>query len=217
MANTQLKPEYLTNYEAGGDFKLFEKLLGSVSLYYSVGKDFLYYVNSGDSIDMGTGNRPIYLPQNITGVEIYGTELELSCDLLPMLNITANYAYAHSQIKDFNPAVPVSSVDLTGKYLVDVPANMLSVMAAWRNRIVNVSIAGKFTGKRWVNDLNQYDDIVGAAEYPAYTTIDMRLWKDISHFFIIATVQNIFDVTYFDSKTAVCPGRFITLEAGVKF
>ncbi len=216
VANTKLDPEYLDNIEVGADAGFLKKMRGTASLYYSYGKDFIYYVNSGDSIDMGFGDRPIYIPSNIAGVEIYGIELELTYDLMPSLTMSANYAYAHSQIKEYDPSTSGNNIDLTDKYLIDVPANTISFMATYRNRIVNACIAGKYTGKRWVNDTNQYDDIVGSAQYPAYTTIDARLWKDFKHFYLVLNVQNIFDVSYFDSKGAVCPGRFITLEGGVK-
>jgi hypothetical protein len=47
--------------------------------------------------------------------------------------------------------------------------------------------------------------------------IMQRIWKDFRLFYLSLTAQNIFDVNFYDSKGAVCPGRFITLEAGVKF
>lgn len=217
VANSELEPEYLDNFELGADAWLFGKLSVSASAYYSLGKDFIYYVNSGDSIDMGFGLRPIYIPENITGVEIYGFEADASYDLLPGLRIRGNYAYAHSTISEYDPGEVSGVTDLTGKYLVEVPAHMATGIASYMNRYVNVSLACKFTGKRYVNDQNVYDDIIGAAQYPAYTTLDARLWRDFRHFYLVLTVQNIFDVDYYDSKGAVCPGRFTTLEAGVRF
>ncbi len=217
VANSDLGPETLDNFELGGDVMLPLKIMLSASVYYSLGHDFIYYVNSGDSIDMGVGDRPIYIPENITGVDIYGAEIELFYDVIPEIRLMANYAYAHSKISEYEPRYPIIQSDITGKYISDVPANMASFTASWTNRIVNVSLAGKYTGKRWVNDQNVYDEIVGSAEYPAYTTIDAKLWKDFKHVFLNLTVQNIFDVKFYDSKGAVCPGRFITLEAGVKF
>ena len=67
-----------------------------------------------------------------------------------------------------------------------------------------------------VNDQNVYDEIVGSDQYPAYTTVDMRLWRDFRHWFIALNAQNIFNAKYYDSKGSVCPGRFITLEVGAK-
>jgi iron complex outermembrane recepter protein len=217
VANSELGPETLDNFELGGDVELPLKIMFSGSAYFSMGHNFIYYINTGDSIDMGFGDRPIYRPENITGVNIFGVELELYYDIIPGLRLMANYAHAHSEISEYEPANPESQTDLTGKYLIDVPANMVSFTVTWTNRIVNASLAGKYTGKRWVNDQNVYDEIVGAAQYPAYTTVDARIWKDFRNFYLSLTAQNIFDVDYYDSKGAVCPGRFIMMEAGVKF
>jgi outer membrane receptor protein involved in Fe transport len=217
IANNDLGPETLDNFELGGDVMLPYKIMFTASTYYSLGHDFIYYVNSGDSIDMGFGDRPIYMPENITGVNIFGVELELYYDVLPGLRLMTNYAHAHSEISDYEPRNPEDQADLTGKYLIDVPANMVSFTATWSNRIVNASLAVKYTGKRWVNDQNIYDEIVGSDQYPAYTTVDAKVWKDFRNFYLSLTAQNIFDVDYYDSKGSVCPGRFITMEAGVKF
>jgi iron complex outermembrane receptor protein len=217
VANPELGPEYLDNFEIGGDLGLKDKVLFSASLYYSIGHDFIYYVNSGDSIDMGFGNRPIYVPENIAGVQIYGAEAEVSWNIAEGVRLVANYAYAHSTISEYDPATSANPVDITGNFLIEVPAHMAAIQASWYNRIVNVSLAGKFTGKRWVNDLNQYDEVVGAAQYPAYFTLDGQVWKDFRHFHLSLDIQNILDTEYYDSKGAVCPGRFITLTAGYRF
>jgi iron complex outermembrane recepter protein len=217
MANSELGPETLDNFEVGGDVSITRKINFSASVYYSIGKDFIYYVNSGDSIDMGFGPRPIYLPENISGVGIFGLEAEVSYNIISGLRLTANYAHAHSEITDYDPGDVAGVTDLTGKYISDVPGNMVGFMVTYSNRIVNASFAGKYTGKRWVNDQNVYDEIVGSDQYPAYTTVDVKLWKDFKLFYLDLTLQNIFDVKYYDSKGAVCPGRFVTLEAGVKF
>jgi outer membrane receptor protein involved in Fe transport len=217
IANSDLGPETLDNFELGGDVALPFNIMFSASAYYSMGHDFIYYVNSGDSIDMGFGDRPIYIPANITGVNIFGVEMELYYDILPGLRLMANYAHAHSEISEYEPRDPASQADLTGKYLIDVPAHMAAFTVTWSNRIVNASLAGKYTGKRWVNDQNVYDEVVGSDQYPAYTTVDVKVWKDFRHFYLSLTAQNIFDVKYYDSKGAVCPGRFVVLEGGVKF
>jgi iron complex outermembrane recepter protein len=217
MANSELGPETLDNFEVGGDVSITKKIIFSASVYYSIGKDFIYYVNSGDSIDMGFGPRPIYLPENISGVGIFGLEAEVSYNIISGLRLTANYTHAHSEITDYDPGDVPGVTDLTGKYISDVPGNMVGFMATYSNRIVNASVAGKYTGKRWVNDQNVYDEIVGSDQYPAYTTVDVKLWKDFRLFYLDLTIQNIFNVKYYDSKGAVCPGRFIVLEGGVKF
>jgi len=217
VANSDLGPETLDNFELGGDLSLLPRLNFSASAYFSLGRNFLYYVNTGDSIDMGFGDRPIYQPRNITGVNIFGLEAEVFYDIIPGLRLMANYAHAHSEISKYDPADEAANADLAGKYLVDVPAHMAAFTVTYTNRIVNASLAGKYTGKRWVNDQNVYDEVVGSDQYPAYTTVDVKLWKEFKIFYLGLTVQNIFDVKYYDSKGSVCPGRFAMVEAGIKF
>ncbi len=217
VANSDLGPETLDNFELGGDVTIIPGLNFAGSAYYSIGRDFIYYVNTGDSIDMGFGDRPIYRPENITGVGIFGLEAELTYDIFSGLRLMANYAHAHSEISNYEPDENSGATDLTGKYLIDVPANMAAFTVTYTNRIVNASLAGKYTGKRWVNDQNVYDEVVGSDQYPAYTTVDVKVWKEFKLFYLNLTIQNIFDVKYYDSKGAVCPGRFKMAEAGVKF
>jgi outer membrane receptor protein involved in Fe transport len=217
MANSELGPEALDNFEIGGDVELPLRIMFSTSVFYSIGKDFIYYVNTGDSIDMGFGDRPIYMPENITGVDIFGLEMEFNYDFLPGLRLMLAYSHTHSQITDYEPRDTEDQTDLSGNYLMDVPADMVSGSLTWMNRIVNASMAAKFSGKRWVNDQNAYDEIVEDDQYPAYTTVDAKIWRDFKLFYLGMTAQNIFDVEYYDSKGAVCTGRFIMLEAGVKF
>jgi hypothetical protein len=47
--------------------------------------------------------------------------------------------------------------------------------------------------------------------------VDARIWREFGIFFAEVDAQNLFDVKYFDSKGAVCPGRFITADIGVRF
>jgi outer membrane receptor protein involved in Fe transport len=46
----------------------------------------------------------------------------------------------------------------------------------------------------------------------------MKLWKSFkTHYKLSLNIQNLFDVEFYDSKYAVCPGRFITAEFAVNF
>jgi outer membrane receptor protein involved in Fe transport len=69
----------------------------------------------------------------------------------------------------------------------------------------------------YVNDQNVYDEIVLSDKYPAWISFDLK----VSHIFYdrITTslnIQNIFDKQIYDSKGSVGPGRFITINIGVK-
>ncbi|HSH50215.1 MAG TPA: TonB-dependent receptor [Bacteroidales bacterium] len=217
VANQHMKPEYIDNFELGVDARFFNRLRTSFSAYYSLGNDFMYYVNTGDSIDLGYGMRPIIKPSNISEVEIYGVELELNYLLTEKIIVNANYAYAHSQIKNYTPLNSNDPVDLSNKYLTGVPDHMGSVSVYWRNKIVNTSITAKYMGDTWVNDLNQVDEIILDDQYPAYSIVDLKFSKQFKKVFVNLSLQNIFDQKHYDRKGAVSPGRFITLELGTNF
>lgn len=218
LANPDAGPEYLTNLEAGGDITLAGRLRASFSAYYSTGKDFLYYVNTGDSIDMGYGLRPILVRTNIPLVEITGAEAELSYPLNSSVFLGAAYGYSYSVISDYRPLDAGDPIDLTGNHLTDVPSSTLSLTARWNNRFVNAGLVARYQGAMWANDQNIFDEVIGSDRYPAYLTIDMRLSREfIDKISVDLGVQNILDTKFYDSKGAVCPGRFITLELGYIF
>ena len=217
VSDPGLQPEYLNNFELGADARLFDRLRTSLSAYYSLGNDFMYYVNTGDSIQFSYGPRPIIKASNISEVEIYGFEFEVNYRFFKNIILNTNYAYAHSQITNYEPLSTDDPVDLTGKYLADVPNHMATATLQWQNKIVNTGITAKYMGKRWVNDTNQYDDIVQDSQYDAYTIMDLKLSKSIKKIFVSLNVQNILDTKFYDSKGAVNPGRFITFELGTRF
>ncbi len=217
VANPNLKPEYLDNFEVGSDYSPLKNLKLSTSLYYSRGKDFLYYVSTGDSIDMGFGKRPIMKRSNISSVNIYGGEFEVSYSPAPSLTMFGNYAYCHTKISDYKPLSASDPVNLKDKSLTDVPQNSFSVGAFLKTKIINAGVTCRYTGEMFVNDQNIYDEIVLSNKYPAWFKVDIRLSHDIYKYTNVSlNIQNIFDQKVFDSKGAVGPGRFITLGVGVK-
>jgi iron complex outermembrane receptor protein len=218
LASPDASPEYLANIEAGADFALAGKLRASLSAWYSRGTDFLYYVNKGDSIDMGYGLRPILVRTNIPLVEITGAEAELGWPVTASLVLGASYGYSYSVISDYQPLDEADPIDLTGNHLTDVPSSTLSLSARWQNRYFNAGLVGRYQGAMWANDQNIHDEVIGSDRYPAYATVDLRLSRVfIEKISVDLGVQNILDTKFYDSKGAVCPGRFITLELGYVF
>lgn len=218
LANPSVQPESLNNFETGLDLKPTQKSVLSGSVYYSRGTDFQYYVSNGQTIDMGFGERPIFIRANISDVEMYGAEVELRFDIHPAINVFGNYAYSHSTILEYSKIAQNDTIDLAGKFLTDVPAHIFTAGANWNNRIVNSSIYVRYNGAMFINDQNTVDEILLSDTYSAYTTVDMKFWKTFgSHYNFTLNIQNLLDVKYYDSKYAVCPGRFITCEFAVNF
>jgi iron complex outermembrane receptor protein len=213
IANPYIKPEYLNNYETGFDLKPTGKSNLTGSVYYSRGKDFQYYVSNGQTIDMGFGDRPIFIRANISSVEIYGAEAEIRDDLLPSLSVFANYSYTHAIILDYTKIAENDSIDLAGKFLTDIPKHIFSAGLDWTNKFVNSSLYVHYNSSMYINDQNTVDEILLSDQYPAFTTLDVKIWKSFKkHYKLSLNIQNLLDVKYYDSKYAVCPGRFITAE-----
>lgn len=218
VANPNLKPEYLDNVELGADYRPVDWIKLSSSLYYSKGTDFLYYVSTGDSIDMGYGNRPIMIRSNISDVRIYGLEFDFSVSPFRYLNLFGSYAYTHPTISDYKSMFDGDPVDLSGNYLTDVPLHSFSIGAFFQHRIVNIGLTGRYIGQKYVNDQNIYDEVVLSDVYPSVFTVDLRLSREfIKRINVSLNIQNIFDKQIYDSKGAVGPGRFITASIGAKF
>jgi iron complex outermembrane recepter protein len=216
IANPLIKPEFLSNYETGIDFSPASRLLMSGSLYYSRGKDFQYYVSNGHTIDMGFGDRPIFIRDNISDVQIYGAEAEVKYNVHPSFSLFANYAYTHSTILKYSRIAENDTIDLTGKFLTDIPEHIFSAGVNFTQRIVNASLFIRYTSPMWINDQNSIDEVLLTDRYAAFSTVDIRLWKEFKERYRLSlNIQNVFNVKYYDSKDAVCPGRFITCEFSV--
>jgi len=216
VANPNLKPEYLNNFEVGGDYKPQEWLRIAASAFYSKGKDFLYYVSTGDSIDMGFGNRPIMIRSNISEVEILGFETDFTASPYPFLTLFGGYAFASSKIVGYQPLAE-DDFDLTGKFLTDVPKHSFTAGAFVRTKIVNAGLTSRYTGKMYINDQNAYDDWVGSNQLPSTFTIDLKLSREFfNHVDISLNIQNILDKRIYESSLSVGPGRFIILEVRAK-
>ena len=218
VVNPNLKPETLSNYELGFTYQK-DNLQITPSVYYSIGKDFMYYVTTGDSVNQGFKVSPVFQCRNISKVEIYGFELGINYLLRNNISLFANYAYSRSQIKEYKLLNPLTDVDITDKFLTDVPNHAVSIGCLWKNKIVNTSINAKYVGKKWVNDANILDDKYGLdAQYPDYILVDLNFRKQVLSFLETRlSVENLFDKMIYDSKNLRGCGRFITFGVNFKY
>jgi len=217
LANPYIKPEFLNNFETGLDLGIAGNLNWSSSVYYSKGKGFQYYVANGMTIDMGFGERPILIRANISSVEIYGLETDIRYTPVRNLSVFVNYAYTSSKIDQYRKIAQKDTINLSGKYMTDVPEQLLATGASYSGRHFQASAWIKYTGSAYINDQNIYDELVKSDQYPAFTTVDLKISKTFREKYQLSlNIQNLLDTKYYDSKYAVCPGRFITAEISFK-
>jgi iron complex outermembrane receptor protein len=206
QANPYLQPQTLTNYEIGFNTKPFNKAQFKTAAYYSLGKDFQYFVATGNFVD---GQQEL-IRENIAAIEIIGAEFFFQYDFTKDLTFKANYSYNSSIIKEFDLA-DYTGDDLTGKQLVEIPWHQAFAGVFWKNKYVNTTLISNYVGEEYADDQNilTIDD---------YLTVDLNLSRMINkNFFISLDVQNIFDKVYIDKKQRLSPGRFILAEIAFKF
>ena len=201
-ANPNLGPESIDNYEIGVDVYPNAAMKITTSVFYAKGKNFLYYVSTGDSLF----GRPIYIRENVTGVTLSGFEAELTYEKIHGLTLLGSYAYTDSKIDAF-----AERPDLENKYLNYVPKHTASASILWSNKIVNASVRGFYRSKQFSSDDN-------STEIDPYFTLDLQLSKQVLENLILSLdIQDIFDNKHMISNEAISPGRIITGGIAVKF
>jgi len=212
IANPGLNPELLTNFELGFDMNINKYFQISASAYYSIGKDFMYYISTGDSVNMGYKIAPIIQKNNISGVEIYGLELELKYDLKDSISFFANYSYSSAQIKRYVINNPLVDYDLTGKHLTDLPDHKISAGITWKNKIMNTTLLYKYIGETWINDQNVIDSVYfKTAKFPAYSILSVKFDRNIIRTLLVFfSIEDIFNTIFITSDAQRSPGRFFS-------
>jgi iron complex outermembrane receptor protein len=210
MANPELEPEHLNNFEAGGSFVINKYVRFEPSVYYSVGRQFQYFVGTGDTVYSTSGAKAILKRENVSKAAITGAEATLRISPAKALDLTLSYAYNHSVIKAFD-TVRFMAKDLSGKFLMEVPSNRFTAMLNWKNRYFNGMLVYEYTGSLFTDDEN-------LVEMPAYYRLDAK----VSHVFarrysISLTVQNLTNHIYVDNKGNLGISRFFMLDISYRF
>ncbi|HPS85059.1 MAG TPA: TonB-dependent receptor, partial [Bacteroidales bacterium] len=217
VANSNLVPETLENFEIGYRHEINSKITVEPVVYFSIGKNFMYPVSTGDTVDMGYA-APVIITSNVSEVQIAGAEIDFTYRINKNLNAFFNYAFAHSTVEEYTPSM-VQQIDISGLYLSNVPTHLANAGIQYMYRNAGLSFNTRYVGSRWVNDTNTPDEKYGLPDqYEPYVTADIRMWyKYKKRWQIGASVTNIADKLYTDSKGQYCPGRMIMLEAGIIF
>jgi len=217
IAHPTLVPETIENFEIGFRKVFTNSLTLEPVVYYSIGKNFMYSVATGDTVDMGYA-APVIVTSNVTEVNILGAELDITFNINKKLMVFANYAFAHSTVAEYTPEL-LQQIDISGLYLSNVPKHLANAGFRFIYQTAGISVNARYVGKRWANDTNTPDEKYGLpAEYNNYLTADVRIWKQFGKYWLIgASVVNTTNVLYTDGKGQLSPGRMILMEAGIKF
>ncbi len=210
MANPELKPEHINNFEAGGSFKINKFIRFEPSLYYSLGNQFQYFVGTGDTIYSASKPKPILKRENVSKAAITGIEATARIVPCTSLELSLSYAFNHSIIKSFD-TIRFVAKDLSGKFLMEVPGNRFTAMLNWKNKYFNCMLMYEYTGTLFTDDEN-------LIELPSYYTLDAKVSHVFArHYSLSLTVQHLTNYIYIDNKWNLGINRFLMAEASYRF
>lgn len=203
IANPALKPEKINTWELGMNTSTASGFEFLPAIYYSSGKDFQYFVGTGDSIDTGGNDlKPVLQRQNISEVSIIGAEAEFKYYFRKDRFVFLSYAYNHTEIREFQ-ADPEFNKDLSGNELIEVPDHVGTAGVFFSSKIIDFSADLSYTGKQWYDDEN-------TQEIEDHLLVNLKAQKKFFEKVLLSlSVENLFNKRYLDRKGYQAPGRFI--------
>ncbi|MCK4416829.1 MAG: TonB-dependent receptor [Candidatus Latescibacteria bacterium] len=192
IANPYLEPEVLYNLEGGIQQSLGQALM-KLTGYYAEGRDFLYYVATGDSLF----RRPLMQRQNVAKVQFTGVEASAQVPVGAYFSVSAGFTGSRSVIKEFP-----ERQDLEDKTLTYVP-EVKGSFALGFHRFLDGTLTLELVGKQYSDDKNE-------ESIPGYGVMHLKVSRRLVPGLRLGVdVRNILDKQYLQSVTSLDPGRLI--------
>ncbi len=200
-ASPLLKPEKINHYQLAVRARILPALLISGAVWYSSGMDYIYYIDTGETLF--NGKRKVYRKDNINEVEASGAEMTLRWEPAEWLQAYANISLNHSVIR--------KNESLEGKILSYTPGHMEGMGIITENRFFEGMINLVYKGKQFMDDLNELP-------VPAHGIVNLYLSKTLAaHFKLSLTLQNVGNKTYLFDGRNLTLGRFVMADFEINF
>ena len=217
IANPELNPEHIYSAEVGFDKTLFRNFSVEMSCYYTLGYDFMQLLSTGDSVDIGYTEIPVYHIANISMVNIYGLESDFSYVFNKNSGLSFNYTFISATIGKFESNTG-ADIDLSGKHLANIPLHRANLNTYFKNKLVNLSVSADFQGRRFIKDDNSVDNIYLLTNmYPSVLTLNAKIWKEYKSFVFSLDLDNVTNEIYINSKGYKSPGRMLFAKIAYNF
>lgn len=140
-----------------------------------------------------------------------GVELDVYGQVMPGLNVTANFAYNRAEITESDNPEEI------GQLLPNAPQAQAGLWAKYTFSHLVLKGLGIGLGGNYVSKRTTFSDIL---ELPAYTVVNGALYYTVDKFKLSATVNNVFDKTHWVggySFHRLYPGRPRNFLVGVDY
>jgi iron complex outermembrane receptor protein len=203
IANPELGPENLDNFEVGMDIRPSARLTLSSTLFYSIGNNFLYYVATGDSL---WHSRPIYRRENITRVNIFGSEITTNFELNDKVSLSASYTFNQTEILKF-----AKRLDVENKELTYSPKHQLKGNIFWKNKYVTTNMNMLYKSQQFTNDNN-------SGSIDGYFTACLSFSRSFvqDKLKAIISVEDLFNNQHLETGEYLSPGRLLTVKLAIE-
>jgi iron complex outermembrane recepter protein len=151
-----------------------------------------------------------FVDRNVGSVESKGIELSVGWSPTEALSLYGTASFLDSELQDdyvFNAAG--ARLPTAGKKQVETPEQMYSLRASYQfNPVFSAGIQGKYTGERWVTDVNDL-------KVDAFTVVDIDARFDFAPLgfegtYLQFNITNLFDEQYYSTlgtRSSATPGQ----------
>jgi len=214
LANETLGPERLTGGEAGISVAPTRRMTVR-------GTWFDNRVNNPVANVSTQTNGNVRQVRNIGSTNIAGVQTDVAYRFSTAFSASAAYVFDIAKVHSYVP--DGSGVDLTGKYLAEVPKNRGTVQLSYNNpKFINASVALQIVGHQFDDDQNIaaiFPLIPDKTEVglPAYTVTDLTFSRIInSQVDCFVGVQNLFGTVYYVGTNPTTIGTPRLINGGIR-
>jgi iron complex outermembrane receptor protein len=214
LANENLGPERLTGVEAGVSVAPTDRLTVRGTFFNNRVKDPIANVTTNVA---GT----VRQRQNLGSTNIGGFQTDASYRVNAEWSASAAYVFDIAKVHE--AATDIAGVNLTGKYLAEVPKHRASFSATYTNpRFLNLAFENQFIGHQFDDDQNIAEilprvsgrNVIGL---PGYSVTNITASRTVNrNVMIFFGVQNLFGKTYYVGTNPTTIGTPRLVNGGIR-
>jgi outer membrane receptor protein involved in Fe transport len=211
QSNETLGPEHLTGGEAGISLAPMPGLTVRGTWFNNRVNDPIA------NVTVATNNR---LLKNLGSTNIAGFQTDAAYRVNPRVTVSGAYVFENAKV---HASVPDSAgVDLTGKFLAEVPRNRGSFQVTFTDpKLFNLSWDTEFVGLQYDDDQNIVKILPGLAGekvgLPAYSVTNLTIGRAVNRQAdVFIGVQNLFGAVYYVGTAPTTIGTPRLVNGGIR-
>lgn len=198
--NPYLNAERLTGAEAGMNVTALDHKLDFRGTFF-----WSDIVDPIQNVTINPNSNPVLREkENVGRIRSRGVELDGIVHINRDIQLTAGYEFTGATVVNYT--VPAGEISLLGKEVAQVPRNVFTWEARyWNPSRLLLSVEGRFVGKQFDDDLNQYP-------LNRFYTMDVQISRNLTrNLELYAAAENITDERYYVDNTPAGSGSLFNI------